>query len=81
MTHDNETCEGCIYFALRDNPSWAKAVSEPWCSKQKKHWSYEAPWPDSDYSCDMYAPSLECRKVRALERIATLLEKFDKPNP
>jgi hypothetical protein len=61
MNYDNETCEGCVYLSM--NGSYCLNPASP---------------PD-DLSCDrvrpcdrcgLFAPSLECRKVRALESIA-----------
>jgi hypothetical protein len=63
MTYENETCEGCITTrSFGKCPLVRKDEYELWCDAKK-----------ATPACDSFTPSLECRKVRALERLA--LEK------
>jgi hypothetical protein len=59
MSYENETCEGCVWRGETRRPS---GVSCGGCTRCE----------DSDHDLpDHFAPSLECRKVRALERLAS----------
>jgi hypothetical protein len=58
MSYENETCEGCKLFFITGD------VDEDVCMKNG---NMAAP----DGRCDQFTPSLLCRKVRALEKLAT----------
>jgi hypothetical protein len=60
MDYENETCEGCIHLINGDGRSDCHASDHP---------DYEGE-VDRGLRCDNFAPSLECRKVLALEKLA-----------
>jgi hypothetical protein len=59
MSYENETCDACKH-SCGDDPMYcdndARDASNPEVAR--------------DYRCPLFAPSLECRKVRALEKLA-----------
>lgn len=74
--YENETCEGCVHLELDacgnqnnwvDSPNVGGAPLRP------------SVYDDSE-GCLYFTPSLECRKVRALERIARLGKKWRTSN-
>ncbi len=64
--YENETCEGCVHFDASD------AGEGPYCWYHRK--THAVPFPvAAGFRCDDpddLTPSLECRKVRALEKLA-----------
>lgn len=55
MSNEYETCEGCVNMGNSTLPPGR-------CSECERC--------DSDKDIDMFTPSLQCRQVQALERIA-----------
>jgi hypothetical protein len=73
MSYDGETCEGCVHFAddvcdntsnWVDSPNVGELLLRP------------TVWTDSGI-CDLFKPSLGCRRVRALERLAACTRDAD----
>jgi hypothetical protein len=62
--YENETCEGCVWFMKRRNTSSDDECQLNEGKPLKTHLMY-----GNDH-CPEFTPSLECRKVRALEHIA-----------
>ncbi len=63
--YSRETCEGCLHFLLPcsdENPYY--------CLNHGKGTASDFLLTPS-HCCDQFAPSLQCRQVRALERIAS----------
>lgn len=63
MPHDNETCQSCRYFPV---------IYDGDCRHPEME--NEKGWPDLRDRCDEFKPSMECRKVQALEEIARQLK-------
>jgi len=61
MNSENETCEGCVH-SVPDSEYL-------YCHREIN----EGPCRASTTSCPEFAPNLECRAVRAMEKIAGLL--------
>lgn len=63
--YSKETCEGCVYWS-------AKTIKcgHPDKTYEDRSQPYMFPWE----RCDEFAPSLQCRQVRALEKIAERLQ-------
>jgi hypothetical protein len=61
--YENETCEGCVmlFNDIEREGEWQ-------CHHPNGGYSV-SPFPSEH--CDGFTPSLECRKVRALEKLAT----------
>jgi hypothetical protein len=68
MDYENETCEGCVYF-LGTMCGGGNTVEKPYSGASGTRTERADCWKGTD-SCEHFAPSLECRKVRALEVIA-----------
>jgi hypothetical protein len=65
--YENETCEGCRYYEMVNDLGLGCMDPDTIVGKQMV---------DPGFRCDHFAPSLECRKVRALESID---RKFNPP--
>lgn len=68
--YENETCLSCHFFY---DPG---PLDEDWCSNKTIIKEQLKGWPSNDDRCDHFTRSLECRKVRALESIASDLSDF-----
>jgi hypothetical protein len=62
--YENETCLSCHFFRTEDRDIFA-------CANKTIVDEDLKGWPCNDDYCDQFTPSLECRKVRALEKLAT----------
>ena len=62
--YENETCLSCHFFYDLGSDE------EDWCRHKTIIAEMARHWPALDDHCDFFVPSLECRKVRALERLA-----------
>ncbi len=58
MSFENETCEGCTAHTPEDSRHW-----RCWRTGRESDW----------LPCEHFQPSLECRKVRALEKIGAMI--------
>ena len=65
--YDNESCAECRYFVDIDFCGIKRPDIDP------KLWRDD--WPDINDRCDYFTPSVECRKVLALETIASCVDK------
>ncbi len=63
--YENETCEGCAHYAILNERVTCTMNDEVVCP------GYKAT------NCEEFTPSLECRKVRALERLAKAVHNND----
>jgi hypothetical protein len=62
--YENETCEGCRFY----REELVEDTLHEVCLDFEM--SRESGWPDMRDRCDRFAPSIECRKVLALEELA-----------
>jgi hypothetical protein len=74
--YQNETCEGCLLF-------YPGADSQI-CTVERRN-KTEALRPvvkqyPGPSHCDRFRPSLQCRQVRALERLSQLLDVVGRPD-
>ena len=64
MNYDNETCEGCVYFIIDAQDVFSECGAgghDGQCCKSYRN-------------CPDFSPSLQCRQVRALELLSTVVE-------
>ncbi len=66
--YENETCEGCVMMSDANEGEWD-------CCHPTGSGRYCVSPHASDDQCDGFAPSLQCRQVRALERIAAKINE------
>lgn len=62
--YDNETCESCRYYREK----MTETARHETCLDAEM--SRESGWPDLRDQCDRFDPSLQCRRVVALETLA-----------
>ncbi len=66
--YTNESCAGCLFFFTKtDGADICKDVEM----------SRDDGWPNRDDRCTEFEPSLECRQVRALEKLANCVRAND----
>jgi hypothetical protein len=58
--YENETCEGCVHYEQNEGEFVCMCSGTP-------------PRPSPGDRCEHFVPSLKCRQVRALERLAKMV--------
>lgn len=75
MNYENETCEGCVHYESSDAAWGCKNWKDGFREHCKAEDQYDA-CPGDRFEC--FTPSLECRKVRAWEKLASCVSHNEK---